>query len=31
MDNLSRKIELSEDIVIYKENQYRPEEKQLYM
>lgn len=31
MDNLLRKIELSEDIVIYKENQYRPEEKHLYV
>lgn len=31
MDNLLRKIELSEDIVIYKENQYKPEEKFLYM
>ena len=31
MDNLLRKIELSEDIVIYKENQYRPEEKPLYV
>ena len=31
MDNLLRRIELTEDIVIYKENQYRPEEKQLYI
>ena len=31
MDNLLRKIEISEDIVIYKENRYRPEKKQLYM
>lgn len=31
MDNLLRKIELGEDIVIYRENQYRSEKKQLYL
>lgn len=31
MDNLLRKIELGEDIVIYRENQYKPEKKQLYL
>ena len=30
MDNLLRQIELTEDIVVYKENQYSPEEKQIY-